>query len=219
MDNTGKYTLFESKQQDACILQACKEHDEKAWECLLATSRMMCRGIAARQHVPPDAFDDLFAEFCVRLLGRPGKPGALERFTGASSLKTYLTVVFCHVVNDYYRQQTRGIRVVETETPIEEHAMPVEASGDEESDVARALRALSQDEAGTLLARGLEHLAPDERKLFELYNYHDLNLRQIAAIMACSEATISRRLAAVRRKLRGVLEMLMSAAGMLEPGG
>jgi len=92
---------------DCRLVAECLAMDDAAWQRCLGTYRAMCRIIACTHNLAHE-FDDLFSIFIVKLLGSAeGKPGVLTRYTGQVALKTYLSVVFHHIVIDWHRAAQR----------------------------------------------------------------------------------------------------------------
>jgi len=175
------------KLADACLLK-----DEKAWTVLLSTYRHDCIIIARSLNVS-HCFNDVFSEFILKLLGRPGQvKGALERYNGSSSLRTYLSVVFSRVVLSYHRKtKTRGF-VIFSDKPEKLYRLkePVIIENVCNEDLAEAIALLPEE----------------EKNLVQLYYYQELKLRQIAKIFQCSESKISRQFKKIHAKLKRLLQ-------------
>ena len=134
-----------------------------------------------------------FSEFILKLLGKPGQTkGALERYDGSTSLRTYLSVIFSRVVLSYHRKRkTRGF-VVFTDK-FEELYKPDESVSIE-------------NDRNEELTEVIAILPANERNLIQLYYYQELKFRQIADIFQCSEAKISRQFKKIHAKVKSLLQ-------------
>jgi len=174
-------------EKDIKLADACMKSNEKAWSELISIYKPVCRIIASRLGVY-NCFDDLFSEFILKLLGTvSGKSGVLRQYNSGVSLKTFLSAVFRHMVIDYLRK--KKITTL-TEKPIEQYADPgppgeLEYSGFEME-----------------LWTALNSLSILEKKIVELYYYHNLTLRDIAAIANFSKSKVGRTLKEIRIKLK-----------------
>jgi RNA polymerase sigma factor (sigma-70 family) len=157
----------------------------------------MCR-IIAHTHNLGHEFDDLFSTFIVKLLGATdGKPGVLKRYNGQVTLKTYLSVVFHHIVIDHHRERQREHLHCHGSEDIDAYADTAPSNTTQDP--------LDDPAVDTALDHALKSLPPNEYRLVEFYYFQKLKLRQIAGIMGCSISKISRQLEAVHRKLHGLL--------------
>jgi len=178
--------------QDIKIAAACVQKDEHAWSKLISEYKRDCI-IIARKYNVSHCFDDVFSEFILKLLGKPGQTkGALERYNGSSSLKTYLSVIFSHVVLSHHRKmKTRGF-VIFSDKPEKLYQQ-------------KKPELIENDCYEDLL--GVLALIPEyERNLIELYYYQELKLWQIADIFQCSKSKISRQLKKIHKKLKTLLQ-------------
>ena len=179
-------------EPDIKLAKACLLKDEKAWSVLLSTYRQDCI-IIARSLNASHYFDDIFSEFILKLLGRPGQvKGALERYNGSSSLKTYLSVIFSRVVLSHHRKtKTRGF-VIFSNKPEE---------------LYRSKKTVTiENDCNEGLSEAIATLPEEEMNLVQLYYYQELKLRQIAEVFQCSESKISRKLKKILAKLKCLLQ-------------
>ena len=179
-------------EKDITLAGACVQKNEKAWVELVSTYKRDCKIIARKLNVS-HYFDDVFSEFILKLLGKPGQTkGALERYDGSTSLRTYLSVIFSRVVLSYHRKRkTRGF-VVFTDK-FEELYKPDESVSIE-------------NDRNEELTEVIAILPANERNLIQLYYYQELKFRQIADIFQCSEAKISRQFKKIHTKLKRLLQ-------------
>ena len=180
-------------EKDIQLVAACMKNNEKAWSELIGIYKPVC-GIIANQLGVLNRFDDLFSEFILKLLGTSmGKPGVLRQYHEGVSLRTFLSTVFRHMVIDYLRKKKITIS---TEKPIEQYP-DLDPPGGPEYSVLE-----------TELWTALNSLSVLERKIVELYYYHDLTLRDIAVIANFSKSKVGRTLKEIRIKLKEKLTSL-----------
>jgi|GEM_PF-3381510 len=179
-------------EKDITLASACVQKDEKAWSELISTYRRDCI-IIARKFDISHCFDEVFSEFILKLLGKPGQiKGSIERYDGSTSLKTYLSVVFSRIVLSYHRKRkTRGFVIFSDKS--EELYQPIEF-------------ATTENDCNAELAEAIAMLPENERTLIELYYYQELKLRQIAELFQCSESKISRQFKKIHEKLKRLLQ-------------
>jgi len=179
-------------KQDIELAIACTENNEKAWSKLIATYRNDCVIIARKLNVSY-YFDDVFSEFILKLLGKPGEvKGALERYDGSTSLRTYLSVIFSRVVLSYLRKRkTRGFVIFSDK--FEKLYKPKKPE-------------LMENDCNDELTDAIAMLSANEKNLIQLYYYQKLKLRQIAEIFQCSDSKISRQFKKIHAKLKKLLQ-------------
>ena len=191
-------------EKDITLAATCVLKNEKAWAELISTYRNDCI-IISRKFDISHCFDELFSEFILKLYGKPGQlKGALERYDGTTSLKTYLSVVFSRIVLSYLRKRkTRDFVIFSDKS--EEFFQPKETTTTEED---------SKEELSEAIAK----LPAHEKNLIELYYYQELKLRQIAEIFKCSESKISRQIKKIHEKLKRILQENQSACVYIVEG-
>jgi len=179
-------------KKDIELAVACTKNNEKAWSKLIATYRRDCIIIARKFNVSY-YFDDVFSEFILKLLGKPGQvTGALERYDGSTSLRTYLSVIFSRVVLSYHRKRkTRGFVIFSDK--FEELYKP-------------KVSELVENDCNEELTDAIATLPANEKNLIQLYYYQELKLRQIAEIFQCSKSKISRQFKKIHAKLKKILQ-------------
>jgi len=182
-----------SHADDLVFARRLVRKDERAWADFFLNFRGFCQSITYRYN-RGNEFDDLFSMLVLKLLGTRGGPlGALVKYDGSASLKTYVYFVFKHLILNHIRDtQTRSV-TVETETPIEQlaTAAPVDCGREDED---------------ALLAQAVTSLDARDRRLLELYYYQELTVRQIGTLLGCDASTVSRHLKRIQEALRAVLE-------------
>jgi RNA polymerase sigma-70 factor len=197
---------------DLALACACRAGNDAAWEHLVREVRP---GLyAAARMVAGDDGRDLADSLYAELYGLPGPDGQarslLSYFHGRSRLITWLRSVMVQRWIDRRRQSSR---LVPLETSAETHGSIV-GDGLAESDPHRDAYVSYTQRA---LDAAIDGLEPQDRIRLRLYYGQDLTLARIGRLLGESEATVSRRLAGARRRLRADVErMLRSQHGMTE---
>jgi RNA polymerase sigma-70 factor (ECF subfamily) len=146
--------------------------------------------VLARRLVGDDAIaEDLVHDTFVAL------PGAIRRFRGTSSLRTFVMGIAVNRARKYIRAATRR------RAAYERHAAQPAPPDAPAPDVALARRQLAE-----ALHRALDALPHDQRIAFVLCEIDELTSGAAAVIMGCPEETVRTRLYHARRKLRARLE-------------
>lgn len=149
------------------------------------------RGFANRFLGDTDVAEDLVHDVFVAL------PGAIRRFRGDASLRTFLIAI---AVKRGYKFMRSASRRRAAMAKLAEHPIaPVAAVGDA-PDVA-ALR----DELARALYAALDRLPRDQRIAFALCEIDGMTSGEAAAIVDAPEATVRTRVFHARKKLRELL--------------
>lgn len=145
-----------------------------------AFARRMLNDAAAAEDVVHDAFVAL--------------PAAVERFRGASSLRTLIFSIAVNLCRRRIRTATRQRRALSRLEREDVH----EPAGTPEAEVrSRRLAAA--------LARGLESLSVDHREAFVLSVVEERSSSEVAEIVGVPEGTVRSRVFHARAKLRELL--------------
>jgi len=190
---TARVAAFE----DLALVQRCLAGDDHAWRKVFHDMKPICRCIVAKYGVVMD-FDELYAEFMLKLVGSSSHRSVLCQYKGRASLKTYLAVVFARVALGYMRAQRRAVPCVSLDNlprSVEPCCTPY--------DNTEELLHLSIKDA-------LRQLSASDRLIVEAYFFHGESQSAIAAILGVDASTISRRLKAALVKLKPAALHLMS---------
>jgi RNA polymerase sigma factor (sigma-70 family) len=187
-------------QADLQLVNACLANDEHAWTRFLRKYRKMCE-IISRQYDLSFQFDDLFSEFIIKLIGTPGRKGILHTYNGKSSLDTYLSVVFRHMLFDYHRDEKHKKETIKEKTYIENYPDCDNKNCFFRDPInAKLMKHLMQEVAGL----------PDiEKTIIELYYYQELPVRTIAGIVGFSKSKVNRLILTIKEKLKTRIENSM----------
>jgi RNA polymerase sigma factor (sigma-70 family) len=194
--NTKDTNCASSYPEDMELVSRCLDHDDAAWEELYGSYSAMCRIIAHNYNCIND-FDDLYADFLVKLLGSvDGTPGVLSQYHGEVALKTFLSTVFRHMVIDFLRKKKRDHFIVNSEKPIDAYQSP---------DCDR----LDNAEVNRVLSDAIARLPEKYKTFIDLYYFHGFKLEKIAAMTGCNVSTVSRNLKKVHKALKSHLGRLL----------
>lgn len=192
--------------EDLGLALGCAQGNERAWDTFCSEYRAVLYG-AARVYTRAEAeardlADSLLAELYgleaspAAGAGEPGRKSRFAYFHGRSSLKTWLRAVLYQRFVDEYRRQSRF-------EPLPDDAVePAAASASvSEHDDRRYA-----DWLGEAVEAALADLPAPEKLLLSCYYVQELTLRQIGRLTGDHEATVSRHLEALRKKLRRRIE-------------
>lgn len=173
---------------DSPLLERLRRGDPDAIGRLYDQHNQAVRAFARRMVGDDATAEDLLHEVFVCL------PGAVRRFQGASSVRTFLISIAINHVRHHVRAAARR-RAAMDRLAFE----PPAASPDPE-------RQLSQAALARALHRALDDLPSDQRVAFVLCEIEERTSREAAEITGAPEATIRTRLHHARLKLRASLE-------------
>lgn len=146
------------------------------------------RAFASKLVGDPTAAEDLVHDTFLAL------PGAIRRFEGRSSLRTFLVAIAVRLCHKHIRAATRlrGARErVSRRDILEEVPLP---------STSRA-----QAELAAALARALDTLPIDQRVAFTLCVLDERTSREAAEILGVNEVTVRTRMTRARERLRAHL--------------
>jgi RNA polymerase sigma-70 factor, ECF subfamily len=191
---------------DLALARACADGSPEAWDRFVAEYRprlyAAARAIAGAD-VGRELADSLYADL-YGLETRDGRRRSLfTYYQGRSSLMTWLRAVLAQRHVDALRIDARRAftRIGTDAAPDEPAIDPPAPSADPDPDAPRQLAAL------TLAVReSIDALEPEDRLRLAWYYAHDLTLAEIARMGNEHEATVSRKLARTRRRIREEVE-------------
>jgi RNA polymerase sigma-70 factor len=204
---TAKY--FESLNcDDLCLAVACAKGDDAAWEdffrdyrsYLVNISRTMTQDAGAAEQLA----DSTFAELYGLRETDSGRVSKFSFYSGRGSMRGWLRAVVFQLSADSHRQTSR---FVQTEEPEDMDRLvglnePERASPSDPHYVRERYRSAVAD----ALRRALASLEPRERLLLAYYYYDEMTLREIGQLFNVHEATISRWLTKVQKRIRKLVE-------------
>lgn len=204
---------------DLCLIVACEQGDESAWDDLVARFTTTVRSAARSASSNEDAAEDLAQSIWAELYGlrvrEDGKPTSkLAYYSGRGSLAGWLRAVVGQLAVDQHRKQSRLVqtdedadldRLAQHRNEGNEQLLSVGAVNPEQT--------LSDKFAGAemqkALARSVKELSDEDRLLVKLYYFDGLRLREAGAVLGVHEATASRRLTRIHGDLRRFVERIL----------
>lgn len=193
---------------DLCLAVACARGDEAAWADFYRDYRSYLVNIARTMTQDAGAAEQLADSTFAELYGLRESAGVrvskFSFYSGRGSLRGWLRAVVFQLSADQHRQTSR---LVQTEEPedidrlasaeaAERHVVP------EVSFVNERYRLAVAD----ALRRAIQELEARERLLLAYYYYEEMTLREIGQLFDVHEATISRWLTKVQKRLRKLVE-------------
>jgi RNA polymerase sigma-70 factor (ECF subfamily) len=207
--------VAEIRADDLCLIIACEQNDEKAWEDLVAnfdsTVKSAARKITSNTEDAEDLASSIWADlYGLRVDANGNKKSKLAYYSGRGSLAGWLRAVVAQLAVDQHRKVSKFVQVEEDRefenlaneaasdgTSLTSHtANPEDAFTDHQtsSDVSEAL------------AAAIASLGDEDRLVMKLYYFDELKLKDIAAIFGYHEATASRRLTRIQADIRRTVE-------------
>ncbi len=204
---------------DLCLVLACEQGDQTAWNDLFerfsATVRSAARAASSNEAMADDLAQSIWAELHGLKTRDDGLPaGKLAYYSGAGSLGGWLRAVVGQLAIDQHRRQAK---LVQTE---EDSDLDRLAQSDAEASGLHAFQSAASPEellAGDLAAADVEkalgsalaELEDEDRLLMKLYYFDGLRLREAGAVLGVHEATASRRLSRIHGDVRQRVEAIL----------
>jgi len=186
---------------DLELVQKASKGDADAFEELVKRYQQKVYGIAyGISHDHQDALD-ISQEVFIKIYKK------LKDFRGASSFYTWLYRITANVAIDFQRVKRKIIPVEFDEKILEE---PRPEAGFPEGKKFDPRKILERKEIHGAILRAIETLPEDQRAAVVLRELENLSYKEIAKAMNCSMGTVMSRLHYARRKLREILEPLLS---------
>lgn len=209
--------IEEIHSDDLCLIVACENGDEKAWEDLVGNFDSVVKSAARKISSNNEDAEDLASSIWAELYGLRqdadgNKKSKLAYYSGRGSLAGWLRAVVSQLAVDQFRKQSKYVQIEETrefENLAEESSNhtgnnlvvhhdqnPEELFGEKQStaDVSAALRT------------AIDSLEAEDKLILKLYYFDDLKLKDIAATFGYHEATASRKLVRIQTEVRKCVE-------------
>lgn len=195
-------------KQDLLLARKCAERDPAALEALVdehyaAVLNFLCRFTGRRDDAP-----DLAQEVFLKALR------AIGSYDGGASLRTWLLSVAANASRDGMRRRKRTREDVAAEP---EMALLTDRA-DETPDLRPEMRATRQVRARAV-REAVAALPETHRQAVILRFFHDLSLKEIAAVSGCTIGTVGSRLHYAMRKLERLIASDPNALDALDLAG
>jgi RNA polymerase sigma-70 factor len=188
------------RARDLALAIGCARGNEAAWDTFCAEFRPVLyeagRVLVHDETAARELADSLLADLYGMEQTESGRKSRFNYFHGRSSLKTWLRAVLYQKFVDEYRRQSRLEPL--PEEAAEPAARQASISVEEDRRYAECL--------GEAVESALGELPSPEKLLLSWYYAQELTLKQIGLLTGEHEATISRRLETLRKRLRVRIE-------------
>jgi len=207
--------IDEIRADDLCLIIACEQNDEKAWEDLVAgydsTVKSAARKITSNTEDAEDLASSIWAElYGLRVDASGKKKSKLAYYSGRGSLGGWLRAVVAQLAVDQHRKVSKFVQV-EEDREFENLANEAASDGNSlTSQTANPEDAFTDQQTSAdvseALAAAISQLDDEDRLVMKLYYFDQLKLKDIAAMFGYHEATASRRLTRIQAEIRKTVE-------------
>jgi RNA polymerase sigma-70 factor len=188
------------RAKDLALALGCALGNEPAWDTFCAQYRPAlyesARALTHEESRARELADSLLTDLYGLEEGASGRRSRFAYFHGRSSLKTWLRAVLYQKFVDEYRRESRLEPLAEDTTEPAASAGSVSAEDDRRY----------SDWLGEAVEAALAELRPPDRLLLRWYYVEELTLKQVGRLTGEHEATISRHLESLRKRLRVRIE-------------
>lgn len=193
---------------DLCLAVACAKGDEKAWEDFYREYRGYLTNIARTMTQDAGAAEQLADSTFAELYGLRESAGArvskFSFYSGRGSLRGWLRAVVFQLSADLHRQTSRLVQTDEPED-LERLARAPESNEQGSAELAY-IRERYRAAVTDALNKAFNEIEARERLLLAYYYYDEMTLREIGGMFDVHEATISRWLAKIQKRVRKLVE-------------
>lgn len=195
--------------EDLCLATACARGDEAAWEDFFRDYRSYLVNIARTMTQDAGAAEQLADSTFAELYGLRESGGArvskFSFYSGRGSLRGWLRAVVFQLSADLHRQTSRFVQTEEAED-MDRLARTAEHQPNVGSSEIEFVRQRYRAGVADGLRRAIGELEGRERLLLAYYYYDEMTLREIGQLFHVHEATISRWLTKVQKRIRKLVE-------------
>ncbi len=205
---TGEF-LRSLNADDLCLAAACAKGDDGAWEDFFRDYRSYLISVARTMTADAGAAEQLADSTFAELYGLRESGGArvskFSFYSGRGSLRGWLRAVVFQLSADHHRQSSR---LVQTEEPedMDRLAHAVEKPDRNVITDLEYVQERYRDAVAASLRRAIAALEPRERLLLAYYYYDEMTLREIGKLFDVHEATVSRWLTKIQKRVRKLVE-------------
>lgn len=194
---------------DLCLATACAKGDDAAWEDFFREYRSYLVNVARTMTQDAGAAEQLADSTFAELYGLRESGGArvskFSFYSGRGSLRGWLRAVVFQLSADHHRQSSRLVQIEEPED-MDRLAHAAERPERKTTSDLEYVRDRYRDGVAQSLRRAMADLEARERLLLAYYYYDEMTLRQIGNLFDVHEATISRWLTKVQKRVRKLVE-------------
>ena len=210
--------IDELQADDLCLIVACEQSNQDAWNDLVARFSATVRSAARSSSSNEDAAEDISQSIWAELYGlrtrEDGKPASkLAYYSGRGSLAGWLRAVVAQLAVDQHRKQSRLVQTEQDEDFDRfsaQERVHATASVHLEESITNKFAGVELQKA---LEKSFEELPDEDRLLVKLYYFDGLKLREVGSVLGVHEATASRRLTKIHSELRKRVEGILTDQG------
>ena len=223
-ENAGRAEINEfvdgCRADDFCLIVACENGDETAWEDLVKnfdfTVKSAARKICKNNEDAEDLASSIWAELYGLRVDKNGeRKSKLAYYSGRGSLGGWLRAVTNQLAIDGFRKMKRLVQI-EEDREFENMAQ-ISSEKDEFKSVVTATEnpeeifsdAAAQKDVAAALKQAIDELKDEDKLILKLYYFDDLKLKDIGATFGFHEATASRKLARMQTEIRKSVEKIL----------
>jgi RNA polymerase sigma-70 factor (ECF subfamily) len=203
---TGEY-FASLNLGDLCLAVACAKGDEQAWQdfyreyrsYLINVARTMTQDAGAAEQLADSTFAELYG---LREHGG-SRVSKFSFYSGRGSLRGWLRAVVFQLSADLHRQTSR---LVQTEEPEDMERLASAPDSHRETTELAYIRERYRTAVADALNRAFNDIEARERLLLAYYYYDEMTLREIGRMFDVHEATISRWLTKIQKRVRKLVE-------------
>ena len=215
-----KEFIDEIRADDLCLIVACENGSEAAWndlvKCFDATVKSAARAISKNAEDAEDLAGSIWAELYGLKHDKDGKlKSKLSYYSGRGSLAGWLRAVTSQLAIDQFRKMKKLVQIEEDREFENLAQSSAEKTGNDAvvSKSANPEEVFSENEAqkdvSNALKKAIAELDAEDRLILKLYYFDDLKLKDIGATLGFHEATASRKLARVQSEIRKSVEKIL----------
>jgi RNA polymerase sigma-70 factor (ECF subfamily) len=215
--NAVRTFVEEIRADDLCLIVACENGNEKAWEDLVANFDATVKSAARKMSANAEDAEDLAGSIWAELYGLRqdadgNKKSKLAYYSGRGSLAGWLRAVVSQLAVDEFRKQSKFVQIEETR---DFENLAEDASLNSNNDLvvhheSNPEELLTEKQTAADVAAALQtaiaSLGDEDRLILKLYYFDDLKLKDIAVTFGYHEATASRKLVRVQADIRKCVE-------------
>lgn len=202
--------IDEMHADDLCLVIACENGDEKAWEDLVAGYDSTVKYAARRFTTNSADAEDLASSIWAELHGlRRDADEKLRRklsyYSGRGSLAGWLRAVVSQLAIDQFRKQSKLVQIETVNEFDQVNSVKNLYSGNNSHSQNPETNLAEKRTADNVISAfriAISKLEPEDRLIIKLYYFEGLKLKDVAATFGFHEATASRKLVRIQSEIR-----------------
>ncbi len=212
-----KSFVDEIRADDFCLIIACENGIESAWEDLVRNFDGAVKSAARKYAKNAEDAEDLAGSIWAELYGlKKDADGKLKTklayYSGRGSLGGWLRAVTNQLAIDQFRKESKFVQIEEAREF--ENLANESANNSENAKVVRVddnpeenfSRRQTEKDVADALKTAIAELDAEDKLILKLYYFDDLKLKDIGAVLGFHEATASRKLVRIQMEIRQSVE-------------